>query len=102
MENESDNHAPKQIKPYLWKKGQSGNPLGRPKGKSLKEYAREYFNTLPDNEKLEYLESLPTDIVWRMAEGNPETKSEVKQETTVLPILVKFIDEKSGSNGNTQ
>ena len=67
----SDNQSDKQSKPYLWKKGQSGNPAGRPKGKSLKTFAREYLESLPDDEKLEYLKSLPTDIVWKMAEGNP-------------------------------
>lgn len=77
MENESDNHAPKQLKPYLWKKGQSGNLNGRPKGKTLKEFAREYLQTLPEDEKVEYLASLPTDIVWKMAEGNPENKTDV-------------------------
>jgi len=73
----SEKHVPKQLQPYLWKKGQSGNPNGRPKGKTLKEFAREYLMGLPDDEKVEYLASLPTDIVWKMAEGNPENKSDV-------------------------
>jgi len=33
--------------------------------------------SLPDDEKVEYLASLPTEIVWKMAEGNPENKSDV-------------------------
>ena len=73
----SEKYVPKQLQPYLWKKGQSGNPNGRPKGKTLKEFAREYLMGLPDDEKIEYLASLPTDIVWKMAEGNPENKSDV-------------------------
>lgn len=77
MEEETNKHVPKQLKPYLWKKGLSGNPNGRPKGKTLKEFAKEYLMSLPDDEKVEYLASLPTDIVWKMAEGNPENKSDI-------------------------
>lgn len=50
--------------------GNEGGP-GRPKGKTLKEFARDYLATLPDDQKTEYLKSLPKDIVWKMAEGNP-------------------------------
>ena len=35
-----------------FKKGQSGNPAGGPSGKTLKEFAREYFMTLPDDESI--------------------------------------------------
>ncbi len=76
------------IKPYMWKKGQSGNPNGRPKGKTLKEFAREYLQTLPDDEKVDYLASLPTDIVWKMAEGNPKNDVEVSGELTSKIISV--------------
>lgn len=82
----TEKQAPKQLKPYLWKKGQSGNPNGRPKGKTLKEFAREYLMSLPDDEKVEYLESLPTEIVWKMAEGNPETKTDITSGGKPIPI----------------
>ena len=67
-------HGTANLIPYMWKKGQSGNPNGRPKGKTLKEFAREYLESLPDDEKIDYLASLPTEIVWKMAEGNPDSK----------------------------
>ncbi len=82
---ESDKQAPKQLQPYLWKKGVSGNPNGRPKGKTLKEFAREYLESLPDDEKIEYLASLPTEIVWKMAEGNPKNESDIAIKE--LPII---------------
>lgn len=77
---EGDNQPPKQLKPYCWKKGQSGNPAGRPKGKTLKEFAKEYLMSLPDDEKVDYLASLPTEIVWKMAEGNPRSEDKVELE----------------------
>ena len=60
------------LKQYQFQKGNNANPNGRPKGKSLKEFAREFLMALPDEEKTNYLACLPEDIVWKMAEGNPD------------------------------
>lgn len=88
-----DNHVPKQLRPYLWKKGQSANPAGRPKGKSLKTFAREYLESLPDDEKIEYLASLPTEIVWKMAEGNPDTNAKLQgDENAPINITIRKWD----------
>jgi hypothetical protein len=73
-------------KPWLFKKGQSGNPGGRPKGSiSMKEYARRYLQELPEEEKLLFMEGLPKDIIWKMAEGNPKQESDVAIKE--LPIV---------------
>lgn len=71
------NQSPKQLIPYQWKKGQSGNPNGRPKGPTLKEFARNYLMSLPDDEKIDFLAALPPEIVWKMAEGNPHQSEDI-------------------------
>lgn len=86
-----EKHLPKELIPFKWKKGQSGNPNGRPPGKTLKEFAREYLMSLPDTEKVAYLASLPTDITWKMAEGNPANATDVTSGGDKLSInLVTF------------
>lgn len=88
-------HYPKQLIPYMFKKGVSGNMKGRPKGKTLKEFAREYLENLPDDEKVEYMQSLPPDLVWQMAEGKPKQDTDITSGGEPLqPILVKFLDAK--------
>lgn len=67
------------------------NPNGRPKGKTLKEFAREMLMSMSDEEKREYLKQLPPEIVWRMSEGNPHTTSDITSKgehlLTPVPIL---------------
>jgi len=77
-------------KPWLFKKGNPGGP-GRPAGKSLKEYSREYLAKMTDEERMEFLEGLPKETIWKMAEGNPkqDVDSEVKATLNiVVPLAV--------------
>lgn len=70
---------------------------GRPKGKTLKEFAREYFMLKTDAEKIAYIENLEKvkpGFAWQMGEGNPENKTDVttqgKPIITIAPeILIK-------------
>ena len=69
----------------------AGHPnfgAGRPKGKTLKEFAREFLMSMDDDKKLEFLNSLAKDIVWRMAEGNPHNTEDLTSGGKPLPTPI--------------
>lgn len=81
--------------PYQYKKGQSGNPSGRPKGISLKEYAKMKLLHMTDDEREDFFNGLPKDKIWEMAEGKADTKNDITSNgESIIPVLVKFIDGK--------
>ena len=71
----SEQHKKQQgfdwLKAYQWQKGQSGNPGGRPK-KTLKVFAREFLESMSEEDKIEYFKSIHPMDVWKMAEGSPK------------------------------
>lgn len=65
-------------RPWLYKKGQSGNPGGRPVGSvSMKTYVRNKLLSMTEEEREEFLEGVDKKVLWEMAEGKPEAKTEV-------------------------
>lgn len=76
------------ILPYMWKKGQSGNPAGRPKGKTMKEYARELLECQTDEERQEFLHGIPKHDIWKMAEGNPTSELTGKGGKDLIPEII--------------
>jgi hypothetical protein len=94
--SESDlSKVPKNLQPHVFKKGQIANPLGRKKGSvSLKQYAKQMLESMTYEERMEYLEGLPKDFIWQMAEGKPDAKTtlDAKIEHTLPPEVKEAMD----------
>jgi hypothetical protein len=70
--------VPKHLQAHVFKKGQSGNPNGRPQGSlSLKHYAKLMIEQMDDDQRQEYLAGLPKDFIWQMAEGKAKQDVDV-------------------------
>lgn len=71
------------------KPGQTSlNPHGRPKQKTMKEFAREWFLQLSNEDKISYLtnlEKVRPGFAWTMSEGNP---TEDKNITIKVPTPI--------------
>ena len=90
-------------KPWLWKKGQSGNPAGRPKGKTLKEYVREYLSKMTDEERDEWLEGIEKKEIWKMAEGNPDTQTDITSDGKAITVnLVQYADHNDSTQSKAE
>lgn len=87
-DKQADNRV-QYIQPYQWKKGQSGNLKGRPKGKSMKEYSREMLEEMTEEERQEFLNGIPKYVIWEMAEGKAKTDGNIKVElpTSLIEII---------------
>lgn len=82
------------LKPWQFKKGQSGNPTGKAKGTiSLKVFAKNYIQGLTDEEKLEFLEGIDKKTVWEMSEGKAKQDMEHSGSLTITQVLNDIEDE---------
>jgi len=99
MDSESDKHLNNNTeKPWLWKKGHSGNIHGRPKGKTMKEWAREYLERLNDEERDKFMEGISKEIIWKMAEGNPDTNADLTSKGEKIVFMPTEVLNKISDN----
>ena len=77
------------LQPYQWKKGQSGNSLGRYMGGlSGKERLKRKIAGMTDEEFEEFLEGMSKIDIFRMAEGNPKQDTDLMSDGKPLQIIV--------------
>jgi len=69
----------------LFLPGNPGSP-GRPKGKTLKEWAREKLMQMDDTERMKFLKTMPRDIIWKMAEGMPAQDTKHSGEVILISV----------------
>lgn len=81
------------LAPYQYKKGQSGNSLGRYLGGiSGKERLKRKIAGMSDEEFEEWCEGINKLDLFKMAEGNPEQKGELVAQVNINQVLNELID----------
>ena len=92
-----------RIRPWMYKKGQSGNPSGRPHGISLKEYARVKFRTMTDEEREAFFHGMNKKDLWEMAEGKPEAKTDITSKgEQIMYVIAPEIASKNDINASAE
>ena len=90
------------LQPWQFKPGQSGNPLGRPPGRSLKDRAKAYLSGLTDDEAVEFFSGMDKKTVWEMAEGKAEQTANVRGSLTISDVLDKLDNGQSPEGQNVE
>lgn len=87
LKEQMPNRHPSEDKPWLFKPGVSGNPMGRPPGRSLKDRAKAYLAGLTDEEAVEYFAGMNKKDVWEMAEGKAKQDMGLTGNLTISQVL---------------
>lgn len=80
--------------PFRFKIGHKSNG-GRPKGKSMKEYTRDYLQKMSEVERIAFLNGIDKETAWRMAEGNPPQQVDGDIKGTLIVQIDQSIADKN-------
>lgn len=83
----NNSKVPPQLQPHVYKKGQSGNPGGRPKN-TLKEYAKLKIANMTEEEREDFLNGIDKRVIWEMSEGKAKQDLDLSGEITSKIINV--------------
>lgn len=100
-QSKADKQLAKQLDPFKWKPGQSGNPNGRPKGPTLKEWVRQRLLEMDDAERIEFIRGVPREIIWKMSEGNPKDEAVIKSHITISDVLDDLENDRQTPSGQS-
>ena len=65
----------------------------------MKLFAREFLESMSEEDRLAYFASLDPEVVWKMAEGNPKQDTDVTSNgESIKEVLVKFVNEQGPKN----
>lgn len=99
QKEQSENNSAQHLKPWQFKPGVSGNPMGRPPGRSLKDRAKAYLAGLTDEEAVAYFEGMDKKDVWEMAEGKAKQDTTLTGNLTISQVLDSLEDNGSKTQG---
>lgn len=78
------------------------NPNGRPKGTSMKEYARQWLLNMTPEAKDEWLSKLSPDLIWRMSEGNPRQDTDITTDGRPIVMVAPEVALKNAINSSAE
>lgn len=100
MENTNERNKtdekPIRDKRGLFLPGNPGSP-GRPRGTSLKEYWRQKLADMTEEERTAFSQDLNNELIWKMAEGNPATETNLGNKDG-KPFIVNIVKEIAEQN----
>jgi hypothetical protein len=80
-----------------WKEGHPGTG-GRPKGQSLKEFWRQRFAEMSEEERIEFTKKVGNDVIWKMAEGNPANATDLTSKGQQILVMPPELIQKNDTN----